>query len=74
MAQIRSNLQVLVARQGQDEQRTISQREVARATGVPLYTVGALYNGTWERIERQYILALCLYLDCIPGELFTIEQ
>lgn len=73
MARIRSNLQVLVAQKGQSDGRTISQREVARETGVSLYTIGTLYNGTWQRIEHDSMLALCQYLTCQPGDLFTVE-
>jgi DNA-binding Xre family transcriptional regulator len=69
-----NNLRILVAQKEQRERRTISQRELARETGVPIYTIGTLYGGEWKRIERDSILALCLYLDCSPGELFTIEQ
>jgi putative transcriptional regulator len=71
-AKIQSNLPVLLARKGMRDQHTISQRELARATGVPLYTIGQLMKDGFQRIERDSMLALCLYLDCTPGELFTI--
>ena len=50
--------------------KRINQAECARTTGLSPTTVNALYNETFERVDKQTIIKLCRGLGVKVGDLF----
>jgi putative transcriptional regulator len=55
-------------------ERRISQRALAKVTGLSTATVNKIYNETWARIDRATILQLCKALGVQVGELFEYVE
>jgi putative transcriptional regulator len=49
--------------------KRISQREIARRTGLNSVTVNSIYNDRWKQISREAIDKLCKELDCKVSDL-----
>lgn len=64
----------LVAVKGRRDGRRISNRDVARATGLSTTTVNDYANNAVTRFDAHIMLKLCSFLDCTPGELIVIEE
>jgi transcriptional regulator with XRE-family HTH domain len=64
----------LLAVKARREQRRISQREVARETGLAKRTVDSYARNEVTRYDAPVVLALCKYLGCDAGELLVIEE
>lgn len=54
--------------------KKMSQRDLAKATGIRPATISTLYHETVKRIEIEHIEKLCEAFDCQPGDLFTYEK
>lgn len=75
MKQVLSNrFTELLAVKARREQRKISQREVARDTGLAKRTVDSYAKNEVTRYDAPVILALCDYLGCSVAEFFVVEQ
>lgn len=71
---MKSNLAVLLAERQKRTGKRESLRAIARETGVNEYTVRGLANNTLNEYPRRAITAICLYLDCTPGDLLIMEE
>ena len=71
---MKSNLAVLLAERQKRTGKRQSFRAIARETGVNEYTVRGLANDTLSEYPRKAIAAICLYLDCTPGDLLILEE
>ena len=71
---MKSQLRILLARKEHREGRTISLREVVRATKVPSSTVMGMANNTIKRVPLDELNTLCAYLDCEVGDLLKREE
>jgi putative transcriptional regulator len=47
--------------------------DVVNETGINRSTVTRLYHETTTRIDFETLEKLCVYFDCMPGDLLTIE-
>lgn len=71
---MKSNLAILLAeRQKRDGKRT-SLRSIAKATGIPEYTVRGFANNTLSEYPRRALTELCRYLECTPGDLLILSD
>lgn len=70
---MKSQLRILLAQKGHQEGRTISLREVVRATGVPISTVMGMANNTIKRIPVEELNDLCDYFNCDVGDILKRE-
>lgn len=70
---MKSQLRILLAQKGHREGRTISLREVVRATKVPSSTVMGMANNTIKRVPLDELNSLCDYFDCDVGDLLKRE-
>jgi len=64
----------LLAVKERREKRKISQREVARETGLTKRTVDSYAKNSLTRYDAPIVLKLCNYLGCTPGDLLVIEE
>lgn len=71
---MRSNLAVLLAERQRRTGKRTSLRAVARETGLNEYTVRGFANNSLSEYPKKAITALCLYLDCTPGDLLILEE
>lgn len=71
---MKSNLAILLAERQKRTGKRQSLRAIARETGVNEYTVRGLANNTLNEYPRKAIAAICLYLDCTPGDLLVLED
>lgn len=69
-----SRFKVLLAEKEMREKRTISLREVVRATGVPISTVQGLANDTLREIPSKGLVEICQYLQCSVGDLLQLAD
>ena len=60
---VRSNLSGILGT------KRISQREIARRTGLNSVTINNIYNDKWKQISRDAIDKLCKALDCQVSDL-----
>ncbi|MDP9313214.1 MAG: helix-turn-helix transcriptional regulator [Chloroflexota bacterium] len=65
---------MLLAKKEMSEQRSISLREVQRATGVPMSTLQGLANNTFKAVSREPLGVLCNYFGCDVGDLLQVER
>ncbi len=54
--------------------RRISQRQLAKDSGLSVFTVNKLYNERWIAIERETIVKLCLALNIEVGDLLVLKK
>ncbi len=71
---ITSRFRVFLAERELREGRSISLREVAKATGVSIYTISAFSNNTLREIPVDALAALCNYFGVSPGDLIVIKE
>lgn len=64
----------LLAVKERREQRSISQRDVAAATGLSRSAIDSYAANIPTRYDARVILALCEFFDCTPGDLIVIED
>ena len=74
MKVVRSQLRILLAAKEHREGRSISLREVVRATGVPISTVMGMANNTIRRVPLDELNTLCGYFNCDVGDLLKREE
>lgn len=55
------------------EEASLSQRELARRSGVSLVTINAISNNRTTRVDLETLDKLCEVLACEPGELLERE-
>lgn len=71
---IKCQLIGLLSRRQIQEQRKITYREVARATGLQASTVTRMANNQVTRFDADTLSALCAYFECELGELLVYEK
>ena len=71
---MRSYFRILLAAKAQREGRSISLREVGRATNVPMSTLMGMANNTMRRVSVDELNALCDYLGCEVGDILKRED
>lgn len=64
----------LLLRKMQRDGKRISNREVARSTGLSTLTVNDYANNKVTRFDATVLTKLCDYLDCSLDELLVIED
>ena len=69
-----SRFRELLAIKERRENRRISQREVARDTGIPKTTIDRYARNEVARFDEPTIRGICDYFDCTVGELLVIEE
>jgi DNA-binding Xre family transcriptional regulator len=69
-----NKFRVLLANKEVEECRTISLRDVARETGVSIYTVSGFANSTLKALPVEALDAFCEYFGCTPNDLLTVEH
>ena len=47
--------------------------DIVRATGIRWQTLDMLEHGQLDRVRSVYIDALCVYLECTPGQLIQAD-
>jgi len=50
--------------------RRISQRELAKKSGLSTFTINKFYNEKWVGVDRETMVKLCEALGVQVGELF----
>lgn len=68
---ITSHFKMLLAEKEIRERRTISLREVTRATGVSISLVQGLANNTLRTYPHDGLDIVCSYLECGVGDLLV---
>ncbi len=61
-------------RQIMGEQNNMRIQELADRTNLRRNTISALYNDKATRIDTVTVTALCVALDCTPGDLFILDD
>jgi len=51
--------------------RRISQRQLAKDSGLSVYTVNRIYNEKWSQVDRATLIKLCETLNVNVGDLFS---
>ncbi len=64
---IQIHLDVLLA------QRKMSVKQLADAIGITVQNLSVLKNGHAKAIRFSTLEAICVYLECQPGDLFAYE-
>jgi putative transcriptional regulator len=54
--------------------RNLSQRKVARGTGLSINTIRGVYNNDSKRIDYDTIDKICEFLDITVGELLVYKK
>lgn len=52
----------------------LSQRQLAKDTGLSTTTVNHLYKNTFHRVDRETVVKLCNYFGCEVGDLFVMRE
>ena len=52
----------------------LSQRQVARETGLSVTTINKLYGGYPGRIDPDTVVTICEYFKCGIADLFEIRE
>lgn len=73
---VRSALQILVAQKGMNEKRNITNREIAKATGLSPNTVGTWMSPANEikHVHSDVIVALCNWVPCDISDLLYLDS
>jgi putative transcriptional regulator len=64
-----SRFKVLLAEKEVRERRTFTLSDVAKETGISIYTVTGFANNTLKEFPRDAITKLCAFFGCTTGEL-----
>lgn len=67
-----SRLRALIAEKAIREQRDVTLKEIAKATGLSTYTVSAIANNTIREYPKEAIEQLCVYFGVGVGELLVV--
>jgi len=51
----------------------VTQRSLARDTGLALTTINRLYHNKAESIELETLETLCKYFECEPGDMLKMQ-
>lgn len=70
---ITSKFKVLLAEKEVRERRSFTLRDVAKETGVSIYTITGFANNTLKEIPTDALMALCKFLDCTTGDLLEYD-
>ena len=62
------NLDVMMAK------RKVSSKDLAQAIGITEANLSLLKRGKVKGVRFNTLEAICLYLDCEPGDILAIEQ
>ena len=54
--------------------RRITQRELAKKSGLSTYTVNKFYNEKWQGVDRETMIRLCETLGVGIGDLFEYVE
>ncbi|MGH7801030.1 MAG: helix-turn-helix domain-containing protein [Thermodesulfobacteriota bacterium] len=54
--------------------RRISQRELAKKSGLSTYTINKFYNEKWQGVDRETLIKFCETLGIQVGELFEYVE
>jgi len=54
--------------------RRITQRELARKSGLSNFTVNKFYNERWRGVDQHTLVALCKTLNVQVGDLFEYVE
>jgi len=54
--------------------KRMSQRELARKSGLSTTTVNKLYNDTWNQVDRRTLGAVCKALNITLGDLLIYTE
>lgn len=73
MPELRNRFKALLREREAIEDRRIPYREVARKAGVHEATVSRWAHQV-GRFDADTIVALCVYFDCGPGDLFELVE
>lgn len=66
-----SRFKVLLAEKEIRDKRQITLKDVARETGVSIYTVTGFATNSLREIPSEALLRLCEYLECEVGDLIV---
>ena len=55
-------------------ERRITQRDLAKRSGLSNFTVNKLYNEKWKGVDQHTLVALCKALDVQVGDLFEYVE
>lgn len=64
-----SRFKVLLAEKEVRERRTLTLSDVAKETGISIYTVTGFANNTLREFPRDAITKLCAFFGCTTGDL-----
>lgn len=73
MARFKVHLKRLMLEKSLNEERRITQNEVAEATGLSLPTIARWYKDDVQRIEPDTVAKLMEYFGCSYDDLVTFE-
>ena len=73
MAIIKSRLRLLMAKKSMELGRTLTQRELAKETGLSIPTIARWVSGDLERVEADTLGALIEYFGCRLEDLLDFE-
>jgi putative transcriptional regulator len=65
---IKINLDLLLV------QRQMSLTELSEKVGITMANLSILKRGKGKAIRFSTLIALCEALDCVPGDLLTLEE
>jgi DNA-binding Xre family transcriptional regulator len=66
-----SRFKVLLAEKELEERRSITLRDVAKETGISIYTISGFANNTLKEYPADALKALCDYFGVSTGELIV---
>lgn len=70
---ITSRFKVLLAEKEVRERRSFTLRDVAKETGVSIYTITGFANNTLKEIPVDALMELCRFLECTTGDLLEYD-
>lgn len=74
MAQVKFNLDPLIANKGAAIGRPITLKEVSKATDISENRLVSYRKNRASAIKLETIAALCEYFNCTPGDLLILER
>jgi putative transcriptional regulator len=66
---VKSRLHILM---GEKKIRSINQ--LSKDTGITRRTLTRIYNDEAEQIDLKTLTTLCVFFNCLPGDLLTLEE
>lgn len=68
-----SKFKVLLAQKEVRERRSFTLSDVAKETGISIYTITGFANNTLKEYPGDAIMKLCAFLGCTTGELLEYD-